>query len=243
LLIDFEAKSAEQLLEWAIVHSGERFAILTSFQAEGMVVLDIASRINPAIRVITLDTERLPVQTHQMIATVQSRYRTKVEIVSPDPQEVSSMTNRFGPDLFYEGQAQRNLCCEVRKIRPLAKKLASVDVYAVGLRHQQSDTRRHVLKAEELDGRTKLSPLADWTRDAVWRYIRDHDVPVHPLYASGYTSIGCAPCTRAVQPGDDERAGRWWWENDNVKECGIHFSVAGKAERTVDVLLAEVLAR
>lgn len=242
-MIDLEAKTAEQLVEWAIQHSGDRFAILTSFQAEGMVVLDIASRLNPGVRVITLDTQRLPGETYEMIQTVQSRYGLAVEIVAPDADEVSGMTTRFGRDLFYDGRAQRNLCCEVRKVRPLAKKLISVDTYAVGLRQEQSDTRRGVVKAEEVDGRTKLSPLADWTRDAVWRYIRDHDVPVHPLYAFGYTSIGCAPCTRAVGPGDDERAGRWWWEDDRMKECGIHFSASGKVQRTVDVLLAEVLAR
>ena len=223
--------------------AGQRFAILTSFQAEGMVLLDMASRLAPSVRVITLDTERLPLETHQMIQTVHARYGVNVEIVTPDPGEVLSMTARFGPDLFYDGRPQRNLCCEVRKVRPLSRKLTSVDIYAVGLRQEQSETRSGTLKAEEIDGRIKLCPLADWTREGVWRYIREHDVPIHPLYASGYTSIGCAPCTRAVEPGSGERDGRWWWESDTSKECGIHFSPGGQVQRTVDVLLAEVLAR
>ena len=241
-MIDFEIKPAQAILEWAIESFQDRFGIVTSFQAEGMVMVDMAWRINPRIRVVTLDTGRLPAETYRVIETVRTRYGIAVEMVPPDAAELSSMTTRYGPDLFLQEPALRKLCCEIRKVRPLAQKLAELSAYAVGLRRQQSESRSHVPKAEELEGRTKLSPLADWTKEAVWQYLREHDVPVHPLYEQGYQSIGCAPCTRAVQAGEDERAGRWWWELDSMKECGIHFSPEGKMQRQVDVMLAEVLA-
>lgn len=232
--------SAQDLLAWAIQRFGERFGIVTSFQAEGMVVLDMAVRLSPGVRVITLDTGRLPGETYDMLERVRERYGVRVETVQPDAKEVTAMVTRFGPDLFYNEQAQRNLCCEVRKVRPLEKKLQEFEAYAVGLRRGQSESRADVSKAAETGGRWKLSPLADWSKEAVWRYLQENGVPVHPLYANGYQSIGCAPCTRAVESGGDERSGRWWWETDAMKECGLHFSPAGKAQRRVDVLLAEV---
>jgi phosphoadenylyl-sulfate reductase (thioredoxin) len=119
--------------------------------------------------------------------------------------------------------------------------LRELKAWVAGLRRGQNESRADVRKIEEIEGKLKLSPLADWTAADVSDYIRKHDVPVHPLYAAGYRSIGCAPCTRAVAAGEDERAGRWWWELDASKECGIHFSAEGKAERKLDVLLSEVL--
>src|ERR1700694_625490 len=133
------------------------------------------------------------------------------------------------------------LCCEVRKVRPLERKLHELRAWVVGLRRDQNESRADVRKIDEIDGKLKLSPLADWTAADVQEYIRRHDVPMHPLYAKGYRSIGCAPCTRAVQAGEDERAGRWWWEWDAAKECGIHLSPEGKAERKFDVLLSQIL--
>ncbi len=241
-MIDFDTNTPEEILAWAIRTHGNRFALLTSFQAEGLVVLDMAVRIDPSIRVITLDTGRLPEETHQIIESVRGHYGVTVEMVTPDAAEVSSMVTRFGPNLFYQEPVLRKLCCEVRKVRPLARKLTEVDAYAVGLRREQSEERQNVAKAETVDGRMKLSPLADWTHDRVWAYIREHGVPVHPLYARGYLSIGCEPCTRAVHAGEPERAGRWWWEDDDAKECGIHISPTGRAQRQLDVMLAEVLA-
>jgi phosphoadenylyl-sulfate reductase (thioredoxin) len=166
-----------------------------------------------------------------MIDLVRRRYGVAVEVVAPDAAEIAEMVRAHGSNLFYEGEELRRLCCEVRKVRPLARKLDGLKAWATGLRRSQGATRAQTPRIEEVDGRFKLSPLADWTREQVDAYTREHDVPVHPLYARGYASIGCGPCTRAIQPGEDERAGRWWWEQAAHKECGIHFSPDGKALR------------
>jgi phosphoadenylyl-sulfate reductase (thioredoxin) len=176
-----------------------------------------------------------------MIETVRERYGIAVEMIFPDAAEVESMVVLHGPNLFYQETAKRMLCCNIRKVRPLDRKLRELKAWAVGLRRSQNEERGDVLKVD-LDAKpVKISPLADWSREQVDDYIRQNDVPMHPLYARGYTSIGCDPCTRAVEAGEPERAGRWWWEQDAGKECGIHFTADGKAQRTVDVLLEEVL--
>jgi phosphoadenosine phosphosulfate reductase len=236
-----EQAGAPQLLEWALAEFGGSLAIATAFQAPGMVILDMASRLAPQVRVITLDTGRLPESTYQMIETVRERYGIVVETVAPDAAEVEAMVRLHGPNLFYRDVALRNLCCEIRKVRPLERKLRECKAWVTGLQRGQNDSRADVRKVELTDGKLKLSPLADWTAAEVNEYIERHTVPMHPLYAAGYRSIGCEPCTRAIQAGEDERAGRWWWERDAAKECGIHFSAEGKAERKLDVLLSEVL--
>jgi phosphoadenosine phosphosulfate reductase len=226
-----ESFPAFDILKWAVDTYGDSFAIATSFQKEGMVIVDMAARIDPGVRVFTLDTGRLPEETHQMIRTVRDHYGITVEVVSPDPLEVERMVSEHGRDLFYESEANRRLCCEVRKVRPLARKLSGLRAWATGLRREQSESRADVAKIQEIDGRMRISPLADWTAAHVDSYIQEHHVPQHPLYARGYTSIGCAPCTRAVAPGEDERAGRWWWEQSAHKECGIHFAADGTVRR------------
>lgn len=222
---------------------GGRFAISTSFQAEGMVLVDMAAQISTQVRVLTLDTGRLPAETYQMMETVRTRYGIQVEVVYPDAAELESMVTRHGPDLFYRDVALRRLCCHLRKVRPLERKLKEFDAYAVGLRREQAESRAGVRKIDDSSKPVKLSPLADWTKQQVDEYVSRHDVPMHPLYAKGYASIGCAPCTRAIEPGEPERAGRWWWEQDAAKECGLHFTPEGKAQRTVDLLIEEVLAK
>ena len=236
-----ERAEAPELLAWALAEFGHSLAIATAFQAEGLVILDIASRLAPDVRVFTLDTGRLPEETYRMMETVRERYGIAVETVSPDTAEVEAMVRLHGPNLFHHEVPLRNLCCEVRKVRPLERKLRELGAWVTGLRREQHDSRSDVRKIELIDGKVKLSPLADWTGEQVREYIQKHDVPMHPLYAAGYRSIGCAPCTRPVKQGEDERAGRWWWEQDAAKECGIHFTPEGKAERKLDVLLSEVL--
>ena len=236
-----EQSGAKELLEWAVSEFGSALAIATAFQSEGMVIVDIASRISSHVRVFTLDTGRLPEETYRMIETVRERYGITVETLSPDPAELETMVARHGPNLFHREVALRNLCCQIRKVRPLERALSGLSAWVTGLRRGQNDSRADVRKVEEIQGKLKLNPLADWTAPQVGDYIQQHAVPVHPLYAAGYRSIGCAPCTRAVQPGEDARAGRWWWEQDAAKECGIHFSPEGKAERKLDVLLNEIL--
>jgi thioredoxin-dependent adenylylsulfate APS reductase len=240
-----EQATAEEVLGWGLREFGDRLALCTGFQAEGIVLLDMASKLAPGgFRVLTIDTGRLPEETHELISVVRQRYGVSVEVIYPERSEVESMVTSHGPNLFYEAVAKRRLCCEIRKVRPLARKLSEYDAWAVGLRRQQSTTRRDVKKVE-IDARhggiLKLSPLADWTEEQVREYTQRHHLPVHKLYAKGYTSIGCAPCSRAILEGEDHRAGRWWWERDATKECGINFSTNGVARRELDVLLEDIL--
>jgi phosphoadenosine phosphosulfate reductase len=232
----YEASSASDTLTWAISTFGNRFGIATSFQKEGMVVVDLAVRISPDVRIFTLDTGRLPEETYRIMETVRIRYGATVEVVAPNHAEVEHMVCLEGPNLFYKSVEARQSCCEVRKVRPLTRKLLEFDAWATGLRRQQSETRATLRRVDQVEGRIKINPLVDWTSAEVERYIREHDVPVHPLYARGYASIGCAPCTRAVGPEEDSRAGRWWWEQDSHKECGIHFAADGSVSRVIPTL-------
>jgi adenylyl-sulfate kinase len=230
-LPEFEAATASEVLSWAIDTFGESFAIATSFQKEGMAIVDLASRISSEVRVFTLDTGRLPDETYEMMELVRRRYGIQVEVIFPDRAEVESLVTIHGPNLFYASVPGRERCCEVRKVRPLERKLQTLKAWAAGLRRDQSETRSAIPKVARVDGRLKLSPLADWTAAQVEDYLTRHKVPLHPLYERGYTSIGCAPCTRPVEPGESERAGRWWWEEDAKKECGIHFAADGSVRR------------
>lgn len=230
---ELENFSAAEVISWAIATYRDEFAIATSFQKEGMVIVDLAWRTaGPAgCRVFTLDTGRLPEETYQMMETVRQHYGIAIETVAPRQDELERMVSGHGPNLFYRSPELRALCCGVRKVRPLQRKLRELKAWATGLRREQSEDRAGVRKAEEIDGCVRLSPLADWSAEQVDRYISENDVPVHPLYARGYTSIGCGPCTRAVAPGEDQRAGRWWWEQQTRKECGIHFAADGTVKR------------
>ncbi len=210
---------------------GSEFAIATAFQKEGMVVLDLAAGIDPRVRVFTLDTGRLPEETRAMVDAVRERYGIDTEIVCPEAGEVAAMIAERGPDLFYQSVDNRKLCCEIRKVRPLERKLSGLKAWAAGLRREQSGERSGTPKVQEVDGRIKICPLADWTSSQVDAYTAEHHLPLHPLYARGYASIGCAPCTRALAPGENERAGRWWWEQGEKKECGIHVTPEGLVRR------------
>ena len=245
---DLENHSAEDLLTWALTNYGQSFAIASSFQKEDMVIVDVASRalsrVNGAnqFRVFTLDTGRLHEETYQMMEEVRQRYGVVVETVFPDREEVELLVAQHGPNLFLINPELRHACCDARKSRPLGRKLRELKAWATGLRRQQSATRAHVAKVEEIEGVIKLSPLADWTSEQIEQYAKDHNLPVHPLYARGFASIGCAPCTRAIQPGEPERAGRWWWEQSN-KECGIHFAADGSVRRNVSAQLAPIASK
>ncbi|MGA2039888.1 MAG: phosphoadenylyl-sulfate reductase [Bryobacteraceae bacterium] len=219
-----EDVAASDLLRWAIETYEQRFAIATGFQKGGMILLDLAWRTQLPFRVFTLDTGRLPEETISMLETVRQRYGIDVEVVTPDPGEAGEMVQSHGLDLFYDSTEMRQLCCNVRKVLPLNRKLKEFDAWATGLRRGPGRSRAAVPKVSENAGRLKLAPVADWSAEKVNAYIKEFDVPVHPLYAQGYTSIGCAPCTRAVLEGESERAGRWWWEESTKKECGIHFA-------------------
>jgi phosphoadenosine phosphosulfate reductase len=234
---------ATQLVNASLQEFGPSTVVVTSFQREGMIILDLVQKAAPGTPVITLETGRLPRSTFEMIHEIEKRYPIKVEKVAPDPDEVAAMVKAHGPDLFHDSVAHRMLCCQVRKVRPLTKRLNGVAAYFAGLRRVQNESRADIELIDRSSSPVKICPLADWSQEDVLRYTADNNLPEHPLYAAGYTSIGCDPCTRAVSAGEDERAGRWWWETDAAKECGLHFTADGKAVRTVDVLMREILER
>jgi thioredoxin-dependent adenylylsulfate APS reductase len=224
----FEHSSATEILEWGLDRFHPRLAISAAGGVDGMAIIDMAWRINPEVRVFTLDTGRLPPETYQLFEKVRERYGIDVEFEFPERTAVERIVNADGPNLMYKSVDLRVACCEIRKVEPLKRKLSTLDAWVAGLRREQWRTRRNVAKVEldrDHGGIVKLNPLADWTADEVWGYVRRNDVPYHELFDQGYASIGCAPCTRPVQPGESERAGRWWWESETDKECGIHCSV------------------
>jgi len=237
-----QIESANQIIGSAL-REFPNTAVLTSFQREGVVIVDMVLKQAPRTPVLTIDTGRLPAATFAMMATIEQRYGIEIEHILPDPAEVASMVESQGLNLFRDSYPQRLLCCQVRKVRPLAKRSAGIGAFFTGLRRAQSESRSEIELIDRSSTPAKVSPLAGWTTEDVQRYTAQNNLPEHPLYAAGYTSIGCDPCTRAVAPGEDERAGRWWWETDEAKECGLHFSPEGKVERTVDVLLREILER
>jgi thioredoxin-dependent adenylylsulfate APS reductase len=222
----FETGTAESVLAWALERFPPRIALSNSLQTEDMVVLDIAWRIEPKVRVFTLDTGRLHQETYDMMDRVRERYGA-LEILFPDSAEVEAMVRSKGLNLFYESVENRHACCGVRKVNPLRRQLGSLDAWVTGLRRDQWSTRANVPKIE-IDapngGIVKLNPIADWSQDQLDQYVKDHTVPQHRLYSKGFTSIGCLPCTRPTQPGENPRAGRWWWESDLQKECGLHVA-------------------
>ena len=202
----------------------------TSFGAEDMVLFDLLAGDDAArdatrgIAFATLDTGRLPDETYQVWQRATERYRRKVDAYFPAAAAVEQYVRVNGINAFYESLAQRKDCCHIRKVEPLRRALAGKRAWVTGMRRAQSTTRAD-LAIEEIDaehGLVKVSPLADWSEADTWEYLRARDVPVNALHARGYPSIGCAPCTRAVAPGEDVRAGRWWWESADAKECGLH---------------------
>jgi phosphoadenosine phosphosulfate reductase len=221
----FNDAAPQDVLRWAYDKYPE-VVIVASFQAESSVIIDMASRIRDDFHVLTLDTGRLPQATYDMIDRIRDRYGIAIDVVSPDPEETGQMVAEHGVNLFYRSIEMRSLCCEIRKSRPLERALRGRDAWITGVRRSQAKTRAQtesVAPDPMHGGIAKIAPLARWSKEQVWEYIKDNDVPYHALYDGGYTSIGCEPCTRATKAGEDERAGRWWWEDNEIKECSIHW--------------------
>ncbi len=243
LAVLYDDKEPQEVIRWALEAFHPRIALSASFQAEDMVILDMAWRLQNDLRVFTLDTGRLPQETYELIDQVRERYGLPLQVVFPDADEVEGMVNRHGVNLMYKEIEARLLCCQIRKVRPLNRVLSGLDAWFTGLRRWQWASRANIRKIE-LDhdhcGIVKVSPLADWTTEEVWDYIKANDVPYNRLYDKGYKSIGCAPCTRPVAPEEDPRAGRWWWEVNAPKECGIHCSIlTGGLEHELKAILGE----
>jgi phosphoadenosine phosphosulfate reductase len=226
-----ESLSPHEILTWGLENFADKIALSCSFGApEGLVLLDMMHRIDPAARVFVLDTGRLPQATYDLIDRVRDRYDKTVEVIFPAAERVQSMVSDGGLNLFYESVEKRELCCRIRKVEPLNRFLSGLDAWVTGLRRDQSSAREKTAKIE-IDrahaGIAKLNPIADWSREQVLQYVKEHNVPINRLHADGYPSVGCDPCSRAIGPGDDPRSGRWWWEESDLKECGIHLEEQG----------------
>lgn len=195
-----------------------------SFGAEDMVLMDVIARYVPEISVFTLDTGRLPSETYELMETSRSQYNIPIKPLFPKREDVERYISENGPNGFYNSIEARKACCKIRKVDLLQKELAQNKAWITGLRRQQSTTREDMTISEWDDGNglQKFNPLLEWTEKEVWAYINQNDVPYNALHDKGYPSIGCAPCTRAITVGEDVRAGRWWWEDPDSKECGLH---------------------
>lgn len=222
---ELEKLPAPDFLRVILKTLGAQAVQANSLGAEDVVILHMLHGINPRFKSFTLDTGRLNPETYDLLARLTEKYGLDCEILFPDATEVEAMVKAKGINLFYESLENRKQCCEIRKVRPLSRVLAKYSAWICGLRREQTTTRTQIEKIE-IDtahgGMLKINPLADWTRDEIWDYIHQHAIPYNRLHDAGYPSIGCAPCTRAINPSEPERAGRWWWENPDSKECGLH---------------------
>jgi len=224
---EMEMKSAHNILKWAIDTYGLRIGLASSFGAEDLVLIDMMAKINKEkTKVFTLDTGRLNQETYDVIDEIRRKYGIQIIVYFPEQNEVEQMVRIKGMNLMYESVENRKLCCEIRKVHPLNRALDNLDGWITGLRREQTIMRSDVKKIEidySHDNIVKVNPLADWTHEMVWDYIHKNNVPYNKLHDIGYPSIGCEPCTRAVNPKEDPRSGRWWWENAAHKECGLHW--------------------
>lgn len=231
----FEGEDAEAVIRWAIERFHPRLVLASSLQAEEMVILDMAWKINPSVRVFTLDTGRLHEETYMVIERIREKYGILVESYFPQREAVEALERERGFYSFRRSVEERKYCCGIRKVEPLGRALHDVDAWITGLRREQAVTRTAMQKVEVDEGHggiLKVNPVVDWSGTQVWDYLRTHDVPYNALHDLGFPSIGCAPCTRAIKPEEDIRAGRWWWEMPESKECGLHVTTVETGRST-----------
>ncbi len=222
---DLAKRSCPEIIQWAATQFDQQVAFASSLGAEDQVISHFISQVSPGLRIFTLDTGRLFPETYELIETTEGRYNIKIQIFAPSSAEVESMVSMHGVNLFYRSMDFRKLCCSVRKIHPLGRALAGMNAWICGLRRDQALTRQslRVVEWDDQNNLYKINPLWNWSEKEVWDFIREWNVPYNPLHDRGFLSIGCSCCTRAVSPGEDIRAGRWWWENPEHKECGLHL--------------------
>ncbi|MDG7050484.1 MAG: phosphoadenylyl-sulfate reductase [Nitrososphaerota archaeon] len=224
--INLSLKTPEDALRWAYDTFGDKIAKASSFGPEDSVVTDMIIKVNPKARFFTLDTGRLNQETYDVMDAISKKYKISFEVMFPDTVQVEQMVRTKGINLFYDSVDNRKLCCEIRKVRPLNKILSTLDAWVTGLRKDQNENRSKaaMVEIDKLHGGiVKVNPIIDWSWDQVLSYIKEKNLPYNKLLDQGYPSIGCEPCTRAIKPGEDLRAGRWWWESDTHKECGLHM--------------------
>jgi phosphoadenosine phosphosulfate reductase len=218
-----KVQTTVELLRAAVQDYG-KVVYANSLGAESMVLTDLIWTQVPQIEIFSIDTGRLHEETYQLLERLERRYQRRVRLYYPEPAALEAYTAENGINGFYNGLAERQSCCHIRKVEPFRRAIRDAGAWVTGVRHEQS-VQRAQAKAVDFDapnGLYKISPILDWTNDDVWTYIRSNKLPYNPLHDRGFPSIGCAPCTRAVEPGADSRSGRWWWENADSKECGLH---------------------
>lgn len=219
-----KGQTAEAVVRFFLKEFGDRIALSSSMGAEDQVLTHMICEVNPRTKIFTLDTGRVFPETYSLIERTNERYNIKVQAYFPDYKDVEQMVNNKGINLFYKSIENRKLCCHIRKIEPLKRAFKGLDAWICGLRRDQSITRTstNLVEWDENNGLLKINPLVNWSHDEVWDYIRTNHIPYNKLHDKGFASIGCQPCTRAIKPGEDIRSGRWWWENPEHKECGLH---------------------
>jgi phosphoadenosine phosphosulfate reductase len=222
--IQLENKSAEEIISFFADHFKDKIAFASSLGLEDQVITHMICNSNLTTKIFTLDTGRIFPETYSLISRTNERYDTTIQVYFPNSENVERMVNTKGVNLFYESIENRKECCNVRKIEPLKRAFAGLDAWICGLRKSQSVTRSdmNLVEWDSNNNLIKINPLINWTEEQIWEYIRKNNIPYNTLHDKGFPSIGCQPCTRAIKPGDDIRAGRWWWENPDQKECGLH---------------------
>ena len=220
----YSLATAEELLSGFLTEFKGKIALSSSLGIEDQVLTHMVCNIDKTAKIFTLDTGRLFPETYELIHRTNHKYGIKMSVYFPEAAQVEEMVNTKGINLFFESVENRKLCCNIRKIQPLKRAFSGLEVWICGLRREQSVTRHDMQRIEwdESNGIIKLNPLIDWTEEETKEFIKTHGIPYNPLHDKGYPSIGCQPCTRAIFPGEDIRAGRWWWENPDTKECGLH---------------------
>lgn len=221
---ELKGKSAMGVLGFFLQHFGDKILLSTSLGLEDQVLTEMVLRQNSKTEVFTLDTGRLFPETYDLIARTNKHFGIRIKTYFPDAEKVEEMVAKNGINLFYDSVEKRKMCCGIRKVAQLPRAFKGMDAWICGLRKDQSVSRffNHLVEWDENNKLVKINPLIDWTEKDVWDYIRKHNIPYNLLHDRGFPSIGCEPCTRAIEPGEDIRAGRWWWESELHKECGLH---------------------
>ncbi len=219
-----KGKSVAETLKYVSEEFKLKIRFASSMGVEDQVITHFIAENQLPIEVFTLDTGRMFPETYEIIEKTQARYNIKIHIIFPDAQEVEKMVNEKGINLFYHSIDNRKLCCGIRKIKPLKRALEGMNAWITGLRREQSPTRKdmQVIEWDEGNQLIKVNPLLEWTEKQKWDFVNENKIPYNTLHDKGFPSIGCQPCTRAIMPGEDVRSGRWWWENPETKECGLH---------------------
>lgn len=220
----FKSATAQEVVAWFVETYKGKIALSSSLGAEDQVLTDMVVKANSSTPIFTLDTGRLFSETYDLISRTSSKYKIKLKVYFPQNDEVEEMVNTKGMNLFYNSIEHRKMCCQIRKLRPLKRAFEGLDAWICGLRAEQAVTRvnTQIVEWDELNNMVKINPLVNWTETEVWDYIKENSVPYNSLHDQGFPSIGCQPCTRAILEGEDVRAGRWWWESPDMKECGLH---------------------